>query len=106
MSDILRLSLPLSVWIAAFSAVYGLEGIVCSDHWAGAGLSRGQGRAALLAVGAAAIALQAALLAGLRLPRFASTLPWVQRTGMILAWVALVSTVWSLLPVVTASLCL
>ncbi|WP_207101319.1 hypothetical protein [Paracoccus shandongensis] len=106
MSDILRLSLPLTVWIAAFSAVYGLEGVVCSDRWTGAGLTLGQGRAALVAAGALAIALQLALLAGLRLPRFASALPWVQRTAAILAGVALVATVWSLVPVVATSLCL
>lgn len=106
MTDILRLSLPLSVWIAAFSAVYGLEGIVCSDRWAGAGLGPDQGRAALIAAWAVAIAVQAGLIVWLRTARFASTLPWVQRVGTILAWVALVATVWSLLPVVTASLCL
>ncbi|MTE01196.1 hypothetical protein GIY56_12955 [Paracoccus sp. YIM 132242] len=106
MTDILRLSLPLSVWIAAFSAVYGLEGIVCSDHWAAAGLSLGQGRAALLVAWAAAIAVQVVLLAGLRMPRFASSLPGVQRIAAILAAVALVATVWSLLPVAATSLCL
>ena len=106
MSDILRLSLPLSVWIAAFSAVYGLEGVVCSDLWTGAGLTLGHGRAALIAAWAIAIGLQLVLLAGLRLPRHASGLPWVQRVGTILAWVALAATVWSLMPVVTTSLCL
>ena len=104
MTDILRLSLPLSVWIAAFSVVYGLEGIVCSDRWAGAGLGPHQGRAALIVAWAVAIAVQVGLIVWTA--RFASTLPWVQRVGTILAWVALVATVWSLLPVTTASLCL
>ncbi|MFC3629423.1 hypothetical protein ACFOM8_08180 [Paracoccus angustae] len=106
MTDILRLSLPLSVWVAAFSAVYGLEGVVCSDLWSRAGLSLDQGRAALVAAGIVAIAVQVVLLVGLRMPRFASGLPWVQRTAGILACVALAATVWSLLPVVTTSLCL
>lgn len=106
MNDITRLSLPLTVWIAAFSAVYGLEGVVCSDRWAGAGLTLGQGRMALIAAWAVAVGLQLALLAGLRNPRLASGLPWVQRVSTILAWVALVATVWSLMPVVTTSLCL
>jgi hypothetical protein len=106
MTDILRLSLPLSVWIAAFSGVYGLEGIVCSDQWVTGGLSLGQGRMALIAAWAAAVAVQVILLVGLRMPRFASSLPWVQRVSTILAWVALVATMWSLLPVATTSLCL
>lgn len=106
MSDILRLSLPLSVWIAAFSAVYGLEGVVCSDLWAAAGLGLAEGRAALAAAWAIAIGLQLALLAALRRPRLASALPWVQRVSTILAWVALAATAWSLMPVVTTSLCL
>lgn len=106
MTDILRLSVPLGVWIAAFSAVYGLEGIVCSDLWRAAGLSPGQGRGALVAAWIAALALQLALLAVLRRRRFASSLPWVQRIATILGGVALVATAWSLLPVVTTSLCL
>lgn len=106
MTDILRISLPLTVWIAAFSAVYGLEGIVCSGRWAAAGLGPDQGRAALIAAWAVAIAMQVGLILWLRMPRFASDLPWVQRVGTILAWVALVATVWSLMPVATASICL
>ena len=77
-----------------------------SCHWAGAGLSLGQGRAALMAAGAAAIGLQLALLASLRMPRFASASAWVRRTGAILAGAALVATAWSLVPVVATTLCL
>ncbi|MCZ0963574.1 hypothetical protein [Paracoccus benzoatiresistens] len=106
MTDILRISLPLTVWIATFSVVYGLEGVVCSDLWTAAGLSLGQGRAALVASWIVAIALQAMVLIGLRIPRYGSSLPWVQRVSTILACVALVATVWSLMPVVTTSLCL
>lgn len=106
MTDILRISIPVTVWIAAFSAVYGLEGVICSEHWTAAGLSLGQGRTALLASWAAAIALQVALLMGLRSPRFASPHPWVQRLATVLGFVALVATVWSLMPVATTSLCL
>lgn len=106
MNDILRLSIPVTVWIAAFSAVYGLEGVVCSDLWIGAGLSLGQGRYALIAAWIAAVVLQVIFLILLRTPRFGSSLPWVQRVSTILGCVALVATVWSLMPVVTTSLCL
>lgn len=106
MTEILRIAAPLTVWIAAFSAVYGLQGIVCSDWWSSAGLNPGQARATLIAASVAAIALQAALLGVLRRPRFGSSLPWVRRVSTILGGVALVATVWSLLPVVSTSLCL
>lgn len=106
MTDILRISVPITVWIAAFSAVYGLEGIVCSDLWSGAGLSLGHGRVALIVAWAAAIALQVVLLLALRRPRFGSSLLWVRRVSTILGCVALVATVWSLMPVATTSLCL
>lgn len=106
MNDITRISLPLTVWIAAFSAVYGLEGIVCSGRWSAAGLSLSQGRIALLAAWGIALGLQVLLLLALRRPRFASDLPWVQRTSVILACVALVATAWGLMPVATTSLCL
>ena len=106
MTDILRISIPVTVWIAAFSAVYGLEGVICSDLWRAAGLSLDHGRSALVAAWVAAIALQSALLAILSRPRFASPLPWVQRLAMILGCVALAATVWSLMPMVTTSLCL
>lgn len=106
MTDILRISVPITVWIAAFSSVYGLEGVICSDLWRGAGLSLGQGRGALVAAWVAAIALQVALLVALRSRRLASPHPWVQRLATILGCVALVATVWSLMPVATTSLCL
>ena len=106
MTDILRISIPLTVWIAAFSAVYGLQGIICSDLWRTAGLTTGQGRIALIVLGVAAVALQVAMQVLLRRPRFASPLPWVQRVATILAYVALVATLWSFLPVVSTSLCL
>ncbi len=106
MNDILRISIPVTVWIAAFSAVYGLEGIVCSDLWVTAGLGPASGRAALITAWVAAIALQVIFLAALHTPRFGSALPWVQRTATMLGCVALVATVWTLMPVATASLCL
>ena len=80
--------------------------MVCSDLWTKAGLSLGQGRSALIAAWIAAVVLQVIFLILLRTPRFGSSLPWVQRVSTILGCVALVATVWSLMPVVTTSLCL
>lgn len=106
MNDILRIAVPTSLWIAAFSAVYGLEGIICSGRWTAAGLNLGQGRTALIAAWAVAVALQVVLLLALRMPRFASPQPWVQRVATILSFVGLVATIWSLMPAATTSLCL
>ncbi|WP_230532590.1 hypothetical protein [Microvirga roseola] len=100
MRDILRISVPLTIWLASFSAVYGLEGLVCSDRWAQAG------RGALLMAWAAAIVLQIVLLLALRSTRFASPSGFVRGVSLALAGVALVATAWTLLPVAVTSLCL
>ncbi len=106
MNDITRISLPISVWLAAFSMVYGLEGLICSPRWVEAGLSAEAGRIALLTAWAAAIALHAGLLAAIRAPRFASPSPAIQWISVTLAVVALVSIVWTLVPVAVTSMCL
>ncbi|WP_046862687.1 hypothetical protein [Microvirga massiliensis] len=106
MTDILRISVPLTAWLAAFSAVYGLQGLVCSDRWAEAGLDLAAGRIAMTAAWAAAVALQSAFLLALRSPRFASRSAFVRGVSLTLAITALVATLWTLLPVVTTSACL
>ena len=106
MTDILRISVPLTVWLASFSAVYGLEGLVCSKRWAQAGLDLQMGRLALVAAWALAIALQIAILLALRSPRLASPSAFVRGVSLTLAVVALIATTWTLFPVVATSLCL
>lgn len=101
MSDVLRLSLPLTVWLAAFSGIYGLQGALCA-----AGLEGGQARAALLAAAALSLAAQGGLALALAAPRWASPRPFVQRTTTALAVVAVVAAAWTLLPVAVASACL
>jgi hypothetical protein len=103
--DILRISVPLTLWLASFSAVYGLEGLVCSHRWTEAGLDPVVARAALLLAWAAAITLQGILLLFLRSPRFASPSGFVRGVSLTLAGVGLVSTIWTLLPVAITSLC-
>lgn len=106
MIDILRISVPLTVWLASFSAVYGIEGLVCSRRWAESGLDLQTGRVALIAAWMLAIALQIAFLLALRAPRLASPSGFVQGVSLALAVTALVATVWTLFPVVATSLCL
>ena len=73
MIEILRLSLPITVWLTGFSAVYALQGLSCSRHWP-ADL---EARPVLLAAWAIAIVLQLiALIAVLYAPspaRFVQT---------------------------------
>ena len=33
MTDVLRLSVPLGLWLAGFSATYALQALSCSRHW-------------------------------------------------------------------------
>ena len=106
MTDILRISVPLTAWLAAFSAVYGLQGLVCSERWADAGLDVAAGRAALAVACAAAVAIQLAFLLALRSPRFASRSAFIRWLSLMLASSALVATLWTLLPAVTTSACL
>ncbi|MBS3651840.1 hypothetical protein KEU06_24835 [Pseudaminobacter sp. 19-2017] len=106
MTDILRISVPLTAWLAAFSAVYGLQGLVCSQRWADAGLDLTAGRIAMMVAWAAAVALQLVFLLALRSPRFVSRSAFVRWVSLMLAISALVATLWTLLPVVTTSACL
>jgi hypothetical protein len=106
MSDILRLSVPLTAWLAAFSAVYGLQGLICSPRWAEAGLGLEAGRWALLLAAALSLAAQLALLLSLRHPRFAARSDFVRGLSLGLAVVALVATVWTLMPILTTTACL
>lgn len=106
MIDILRISVPLTAWLAAFSALYGLQGLVCSERWTEAGLDLAMGRAAMTAVWAVAVTLQLAFLLALRSPHFLARSAFVRALSLMLATAALVATLWTLLPVVTTSACL
>ncbi|MCL3883354.1 hypothetical protein [Marivita sp. GX14005] len=105
MMDILRLSLPLALWLASFSAVYGLHGLICSGKWASLGLTELSARAALLIATALAVAVQAALVFALRSPPFASPSPSLRRVSLTLAIVALIATGWTLFPAALMTMC-
>lgn len=107
MIAVLRLSLPITVWLVSFSAVYGLHGIVCSFPW---GTSEGPwaytlGHLVLIAASAVAIAAQVTLLAALSTRRFGGPAGFVRRVSLALAVVALVATVWTLAPVAALAPC-
>ena len=100
MKDILRLTLPLSAWLCAFSAIYGLQGAICAGL-----LPEDLGRIALVAAWLAAVALQAALLVALRRPAWAADSPFVQTLAVTLAVVALVAAGWAQMPILFVTIC-
>jgi hypothetical protein len=103
MIDILRIAAPLTLWLASFSAIYGLEGAVCSDTRVAAALGD---RAILLAAALAGAVLQVCVLLALRSPGWASHSAFVRRLSVTLAATALVAALWTFMPVAATSLCL
>ncbi|WP_417525914.1 hypothetical protein [Marinovum sp.] len=105
MTTILRLALPLTLWLASFSAIYALHGLLCSSRWAVAGVDL-PGRGVLIAALVIALLLQVALIAFLRASVWPETDPSIRRISLVLGAAALVSTLWTLMPVVLVSHCL
>ena len=99
MKEILRLSLPMILWLLGFSAVYGLQGIACSRHWP-AGMDA---RMVLLGLAALVVVAQAAML--LMVLRAPSSSRFVQGTAASLAVAAVVAGLWTMMPVLVTSVC-
>ncbi len=107
MTDIARLSVPLTLWLISFSGLYGLHGLVCSGHWtrlAGSG-AEVAGQTALIAGFLAALLVQAVAVAVLWTQRFGGPPGFVRTTSLALALVALVATLWTLGPSVALPAC-
>ena len=100
MIEILRLSLPITLWVTGFSAVYGLQGLTCSRHWPDAILAR----PILLAAWACCVGLQVlGLVAVCYAP---SKSRFVQTAATAIAATALLAAVWTLMPMLAVSACL
>lgn len=99
MIEILRLVLPISLWLTGFSALYALQGLSCSRHWP----AEIDARPVLLAAGVAAIAVQAlGLMAILYAPSLSR---FIQSTSVAIAATALIAAIWTMLPVLAVSVC-
>ncbi|WP_378949604.1 hypothetical protein [Paracoccus sp. R86501] len=101
MGTVIRLALPLTVWLAAFSAVYGLNGWLCTT-----GLGDATARAVLAAAVLLAVAVQAGLILWLRRSDWRAAGPVLRGVAMTLAAVALIGTVWTLVPGLMLSHCI
>lgn len=100
MTDLLRLALPITLWLALFSLAYGLHGMICADV-----LPAGMGRVALIALWVAGSLGQGAAFLALRRPRAEATSPTLRRASLALAATAALATVWTLFPVAFLPLC-
>jgi len=99
MIEILRLSLPMTVWLTGFSVIYALQGFSCSRHWP----VDIDARTVLIGVSALGLFIQVLiLLVVLYAP---STSRFVQSTATTLATAAVVAAAWTMMPVLTASVC-
>lgn len=100
MIELLRLSLPISLWLAGFGVVYALQAWSCSRHWP----DDMEARPVLLAAWFVAIAVQGiGLIAVLYAP---SRSRFIQVTAVAIAGTALVAAIWTMMPVLAASACL
>lgn len=106
MTDLLRILIAPLLWLAGFSAVYGLHGLLCGHGIDGSLFGLVSVPRALMALAyGLAVLLQAGLLAGLHASRFASPSSFVTSVSRATGWVGLVAAAWTLLPTVTTSSC-
>lgn len=106
MTDVLRILVAPLLWLAMFSGIYGLHGLLCG-HGFGGEVPGGAvtPRVVLIAAYVLAIAAQVAVVAGLHSRRLASPSGFVRFVSRTTGWVGLAATVWTLMPVLTTSFC-
>jgi hypothetical protein len=85
------------LWLASFSAVYGLQAVTCAQGW---------GHLPVVLAWGQAIAAQAALLAGQFSRRFGMHDGAGRWASLALGVFGLVAVVWTLFPVVALEACL
>ncbi|QXT40235.1 hypothetical protein [Gymnodinialimonas ceratoperidinii] len=105
MRDVVRIMLAPLLWLAAFSAVYGLQGLLCGHDVTGSIAGLPLPRVILIAAYGLAIALQCGVLAWLCRTRAAVGSRFVGFVSRATGWTGLVATIWSLFPVALLSIC-
>lgn len=105
MTDLMRILIAPLVWLAAFSVVYGLHGLICEHGIEGAVTGLPMQRFLLITAYAFAVLIQVALLTVLYHPRLASPSRFVRFVSHATGWTGLVATAWALLPVVMTTYC-
>lgn len=104
MTALVRMSAGLIVWAVTFCVLYGLHGVGCTAGWPSTPLTGWLDlhRAILAAAWLAGIAAGVAVVLAFRAPR--PTL--IARTGWRLAWVGLIATMATGLPILVLPACL
>jgi len=105
MTNVLRILIAPLVWLAAFSAIYGLHGLLCGQNIAGAVFGLPLPRVLLVTAYFLAIVLQGALLVALYRSRFGAPSSLMRFVSHATGWAGLVITIWSLFPIVATSYC-
>lgn len=101
MIDILRLALPFTLWLAAFSTVYGLHGFLCATP----GGNPIMAKSVLMIAWALLLALQVAILISFRSDRFVFSSVWTKKISVTLALAAIIANIWTFLPIVVTTGC-
>lgn len=106
MKDLLRILVSPVVWLASFSAVYALHGLVCQlDPGAPGLLGVSWSRITLVVAFVLAVLVQTGLLALLYSPRFGAAPGFARSVSRMSGWVGLVATLWTLFPTLVISSC-
>ncbi|MEJ8570707.1 hypothetical protein [Microbaculum marinum] len=105
MTDLLRILISPVVWLAAFSAVYGLHGVLCEISIDGTGYSRAWARPMLVGAFALALLVQMGLLALLYSTSFQARPGFARTVSRTSGWVGLVATIWTLFPTLAVTAC-
>ncbi|MCY0096994.1 hypothetical protein [Hoeflea ulvae] len=106
MKDLLRILVSPLVWLASFSAVYALHGLVCQLDPGPSGLfGVSWGRITLGVAFVLAVLVQAGLLALLYSPRFGAAPGFARSVSRMSGWVGLAAALWTLFPTLVISSC-
>lgn len=105
MMDLLRILVAPLAWLAAFSAVYGMQAILCATPPEGTVAGLPMSRFLLVLAFAAALLMQVALLVLLLSRRFGANRGFVRTVSIGGGLVGVVATVWTLFPVLALPLC-
>lgn len=106
MKDLLRILVSPVVWLASFSAIYALHGLICQlDPGVSGLLGVSLSRITLIAAFVLAVLVQAGLLALLYSPRFGAAPGFARSVSRMSGWVGLVATLWTLFPTLAVSSC-
>lgn len=106
MKDLARILLAPLVWLASFSAVYGLHGLICGHGLDGVAGGVDAARWLMALAYGLAVLVQACLVWALHASPLAARGGFVGFVSRATAWVGLVAAIWTLLPTVTTTYCL